>query len=125
MEEKHILLVDDDLMTRKLISYLFTKIPQAKLYQAQDTKEADEILNSTKINLILMDIFMPGKDGLVYALELKIKPETKDIPIVFLTEAVGDIYHEAAEGLGVIKSLSKADILGKDNFGEVIEAFLK
>lgn len=122
---KNVLLVDDDLMTRKLVAHAFKSMPHIKYFEAQDTKEADEILNSTKINLILMDILMPGKDGLVYALELKIKPETKDIPIVFLTEAVGDLYHEAAVGLGVIKTLSKSNIMERDNFMEVIEEFLK
>lgn len=125
MEKKCVLLVDDDLMTRQLAGFAFKTMSQIEFFAAKDTKEADEILGTIKIDLILMDIFMPGKDGLVYALELKIKPETKDIPIVFLTEAEGEIYHEAAVNLGGIRSFKKSEIMDRDIFQRAVEGFLK
>ncbi len=48
----------------------------------------NDVLNSIKTiipNVVLLDIMMPGKDGLTILKEMKQVPEVKDIPVIFLT----------------------------------------
>lgn len=52
---------------------------------ASDAEEARKQLESTKPHLILMDIGLPGQDGLSLTRELKADALTADIPIVALT----------------------------------------
>jgi DNA-binding response OmpR family regulator len=44
----------------------------------------------TKPDLIILDISMPGRDGLEVIAALREHPETKDIPVVFLTARSSD-----------------------------------
>jgi CheY-like chemotaxis protein len=79
-----ILIVDDNPTNLKLAKVVLLK----EGYQIQtvgDAEEAIEVLQSLKPRLILMDINLPGMDGLTLTRKLKASPETKDIIIVALT----------------------------------------
>jgi two-component system response regulator VanR len=93
---KHVLLVDDEEVSQKLAFYVLAQNPDLKIFTAFNTDEADEILKMVEIDLILLDIFMPRKDGLIYSLELK----TAKIPIVFLTGSESDKDEATAYKLG-------------------------
>ncbi len=51
----------------------------------EDGKSALQHTKAVKFDLILMDIMMPGMDGYEACIRLKNDPETKDIPLIFLT----------------------------------------
>jgi CheY-like chemotaxis protein len=53
--------------------------------KAVDAEQAQEILQHTKPDLILMDIALPGMDGLTLTRKLKADARLKDVPIVALT----------------------------------------
>jgi CheY-like chemotaxis protein len=97
---KHVLLVDDEEVSQKLAFYVLAQNPDLKIFTAFNTDEADEILKMVEIDLILLDIFMPRKDGLIYSLELKLNPKTAKIPIVFLTGSESDKDEATAYKLG-------------------------
>ena len=52
---------------------------------ATSGKEAFEVLAFNKPDLILLDINMPGTNGFEVCKKLKKNPDTKDIPVIFLT----------------------------------------
>ncbi|HKK43056.1 MAG TPA: response regulator, partial [Bacteroidales bacterium] len=52
---------------------------------ANDGNTALDIVSKHKIDLILLDIMMPEMDGFEVCRILKDNPETKDIPVIFLT----------------------------------------
>jgi CheY-like chemotaxis protein len=52
---------------------------------AADAEEAQEILEHTLPDLILMDIALPGMDGLTLTRKLKADPRMQHVPIVALT----------------------------------------
>lgn len=52
---------------------------------ARDGKSALERIAKVQFDLILLDIMMPGMDGFEVCKKLKSNPETKNIPIIFLT----------------------------------------
>lgn len=79
-----IYLVEDDDNIRKLVSYALCK-------EGFDIKEFsspiefwDEIKNTIP-KLILLDIMLPGEDGLSVLKHLREKSKTKDIPVIMLT----------------------------------------
>jgi len=79
-----ILVVDDNKENLSVVGNIFKDIGY-KLAFALSGKDALEILETTPITLILLDIMMPGMDGFEVCYTLKENPKTKDIPIIFLT----------------------------------------
>jgi two-component system cell cycle response regulator DivK len=79
-----ILVVEDKETNRKLAR----DVLQFKGYQVAEAVTAEEgivMANEKKPDLILMDIHLPGMDGVAALLKLRSDPETRDIPVVALT----------------------------------------
>ncbi len=53
--------------------------------EAATAQEAFEMLKTERPDLIVMDIQLPGKDGLEITKELKGQSETADIPVIAVT----------------------------------------
>lgn len=87
MQNSHILIVEDEDVTRFSLRSLF----EAEGYQvseAVDEKSMDDALKMYSINLVVMDINLPGKNGLILARELK---KNSDLGLIFLTGRDSDI----------------------------------
>jgi len=56
-----------------------------RLAIATNGEKALKIANRLLPNLILLDVMMPGIDGFEVCHRLKAQPETKDIPVIFMT----------------------------------------
>ncbi len=83
-EEATILIVDDIDLNRDLLQGYF-KNTSLKLLKAKNGQEAVNIATSEKVDLILMDIKMPVKDGYEATTEIK---AIKNIPIIAITASV-------------------------------------
>ena len=83
MNNECILVVDDEARMRKLIKDFLT-VKGYTILEAEDGEKALEIFaeNSSKINLILLDVMMPKLDG--WSVLRQIRQESK-IPIIMLT----------------------------------------
>lgn len=84
MANEPILIVDDSPTNMKLISFLLSN----KGYQVQAASsayEALELIPKIKPRLILMDLQMPGMDGLTLTRKLKSHEETRGITILAVT----------------------------------------
>ena len=84
MEKDTILVVDDNPVNMKLIRISLTG-EGYDVRTAADAKEAAEVLAESHPALILMDVQLPGIDGLELTRRLKAEPTTRDITIVGLT----------------------------------------
>jgi two-component system alkaline phosphatase synthesis response regulator PhoP len=76
--------VEDDKNIRDLVVYAL----QTGGFQAigfMDATEFNKGLKSRKPSLILLDIMLPGEDGMSILKRLKSNKETKDIPVILLT----------------------------------------
>jgi CheY-like chemotaxis protein len=79
-----ILIVDDNPLNLKLIRVLLTG-EGYDVRVAADAVEALAVLRTFTARLILMDIQLPGIDGLELTRRLKAAPETRDVIVVALT----------------------------------------
>ena len=83
-------MVDDNTTNLKVAASVLN--PYYKLSMAKSGKQALNFLKKNKPDLILLDIKMPEMDGYQTMEEIKLNPETCDIPVIFLT---ADTEHES------------------------------
>jgi CheY-like chemotaxis protein len=76
-----ILVVDDNAVNLKLLSVVLS-IEGFEVRTAADGHELAHVLQSFHPRLILMDIQLPGLDGLALTQKLRADPTTRDIVIV-------------------------------------------
>ncbi|NRA85544.1 MAG: two-component system response regulator ArcA [Gammaproteobacteria bacterium] len=81
MQSPHILIVEDELVTRNTLRSIF-EAEGYVVHEANDGEEMNRLLNQEPISLIIMDINLPGKNGLLLARELR---EKDNIALIFLT----------------------------------------
>ncbi len=84
MGQKTILVIEDNKTNMKLVRTLLT-LGQFRIFEAVDAETGIELARTNLPDLILMDIQLPGMDGLEATSILKNDRRTKDIPIVALT----------------------------------------
>jgi len=58
-----------------------------EVYTATSGLQGIDLAKETLPDLILLDVIMPGMDGLETCRQLKAEPELKDIPLIFVTGA--------------------------------------
>lgn len=81
LEGKNILMVDDQEHNLELYSYIF-KLKNSNIVLASGGQEALDILAQQKIDLIILDIMMPGMNGYKVLEKIKTDDKTKDIPVI-------------------------------------------
>ena len=84
MDEKKILIVDDE---QDVLSVLKEGLGEQgySVIATDNGKDGLALAKSERLNVILLDVLMPGMYGGVVAARLKETPETKNIPIIFLS----------------------------------------
>lgn len=120
-----ILLVDDDRLMTKMYKGKFED-GGFDIRTASNGKQGFEKTLIYKPDLILLDIMMPNVDGLTMLDKLKVTPETKNIPVVLLTNVGGDDDY-VKQGLrsGAVAYLVKSEKDPKDVITEVKEILVK
>ena len=84
MSNAHILVVDDNPTNLKLVSDLLGCYDY-EISKAMDAQQALEAIRQKTPDLILMDLGLPGMDGLTLTRKLKADDATKRIRVVALT----------------------------------------
>jgi two-component system chemotaxis response regulator CheY len=101
---KKVLVIDDDRSIRDLLS-LHLSNRGYEVAVAEDAVVGGRLALSSKPQLIIVDVHMPYLDGPDFVAALKGDPETKDIPVVFLTSE--DDMQDRAGRLGAFACLTK------------------
>ena len=73
----------------------------------QDGEETLKIVKEKVFDLILLDILMPGMDGYEVCKKLKSDPETKDIPVIFITAMKAEENESKGLELGAVDYITK------------------
>jgi two-component system phosphate regulon response regulator OmpR len=80
-DSRHILVVDDDTRIRTLLQR-FLSTNGYRVTMASDAAEARTHLKNFAFDLIVLDVMMPGEDGLALTQSLR---RTSDVPVLLLT----------------------------------------
>lgn len=84
MDGKNILLVEDNEVNRRLAGFLL-RSHGYQVREATTAAAAFEMVDKERPDLIVMDIQLPGMDGLEITRKLKEQPATADIPVIAVT----------------------------------------
>ena len=105
---KKILFIEDEAALQKTFGDILGQ-EGYQMVSAMDGEEGLRLVKSEKPDLILLDLIMPKVNGFEVLKRLKEDEETKDIPVIVLTnlEGTGDV--EKALELGATTYLLKAN----------------
>jgi CheY-like chemotaxis protein len=84
MEKAKVLIVDDDIATLEILKGGLTGLG-FKVDTAENDSEMRKLLEKGRPDIIVMDISMPGVDGISLCREIRRSPGTLDIPILMLS----------------------------------------
>jgi CheY-like chemotaxis protein len=116
-----ILIVDDNPLNVKLVRVLLVTSGY-DVRTCADAEEALETLQSFRPSAILMDIQLPGMDGLELTRRLKSDPQTRDITIIALTAYAMKGDEEKARAAGCDGYLTKP--IDTASFPSVLAGYL-
>jgi len=91
-----ILIVDDEETVKRVLCSLL-KNEGYEVIEAEDGKSGVELAKKEDPDVILMDLTMPVMDGLKACRLLKEDEKTKNIPVLVITTAAGEIKMEAID----------------------------
>ena len=116
MANELILIIEDNEKNRKLVR----DVLQVKGYKTIESETAEEGLKlalEKSPALVLMDIQLPGMDGITALKQLRANPQTKSIPVIAITASAMTNNRQAmlAEGFDGYQSkpISLKDFLGE------------
>lgn len=111
---KTFLVVDDDADTRKLLSAILAERGD-EILQALDGDSALRIARLKPPDVVLLDVMMPGLDGVEVCRALKTDPRTRHAAVVVITADHEKCVRDRALGAGadafVTKPFSPLDLL--------------
>ena len=81
MVKKKILIVDDDKKLTDIVQKYFIQY-EFNVVIINDGKDVDQVVDTEKPDIILLDLMLPGKNGLDLLKDLQKKV---DVPIIMLT----------------------------------------
>src|SRR5215813_12259036 len=84
-ESPHVLVIDDNREIRETLSRYLERHGY-RVSVAEDSAAGRRVLKASAPDLLVLDIMMPGEDGLSFCRHVR---ETTDLPVIFLT-AVGE-----------------------------------
>lgn len=87
-DKRNILVVEDTVAVRNIMK-LFLSQAGYMVLEAGSAEQARKILQGIEVHLILLDVMMPGTDGLTFLRELKRTQKTAGIPVVMCTAQSG------------------------------------
>lgn len=115
LQTANVLVVEDFAQMRKFITKLLCK--KYKVLEAHNGLEALEILETTRIDLVISDLMMPGMNGIELLRVMKAHEDWKKLPFVMLTAKDDDTSKLGALKSGlddyVIKPFQSAELMAR------------
>ncbi|NEQ53173.1 MAG: response regulator [Leptolyngbya sp. SIO3F4] len=105
-QQSEILIVDDVPTNIKLL-YDFLLQSNYKVSVAKNAEGVFKKLERIMPDLILLDVMMPGMDGFEVCKKLKQNPNTKDIPIIFMTALTDEVDKVKGLSIGAVDYITK------------------
>jgi len=103
--KKKILIADDEPSVRLLLKSVLSS--DYAVLEASDGQEAVEATRKHKPALVVLDIFMPNKDGVQACYEIKADSATKEIPVIMLTAIDHELNKKLCAEMGAEQYITK------------------
>jgi CheY-like chemotaxis protein len=120
MANETVLVIEDNEMNMKLVRSLL-QLGKYSVLEAIDAENGIQLAREHHPDLILMDIQLPGMDGLTATREIKKDPAVKDITVVALTSYAMQGDEEKARDAGCAGYISKP--IDTRSFLETVDQF--
>lgn len=100
------MVVEDEESNLELVTAVLEQL-ELDVVSARSAEEAASLLRRSRPAVVLMDIRLPGQDGLTLTRRLKADPETASIPVIALTASARPEDGEAARDAGCAAWVTK------------------
>jgi two-component system, chemotaxis family, chemotaxis protein CheY len=118
--KRNILIVEDDPTMRVVIKHTLEKsdIELGEVYEAGNGEEGLDMLQKHKIDLMLVDIYMPVMDGMEMLDHARDHPDFRDIPAVVISTENDEQRIDAIvrRGMGFVHKPFTQDLLADQIF---------
>jgi len=116
-----ILLVDDSEVVRTVLKKALVK-EGLDVIEAKDALDALQYISHNKIDLMILDVNMPGDDGVKFCETIKKNPEFSYINIFFLTSEYSPLMKAKAKALGAKVWITKPFV--PETIASIVRKFL-
>jgi len=103
---RRVLIVDDVASNRQMLDDLLGALG-FEVCQAGDGRQALDLLHEARVDLVLMDMVMPGMGGLEATRRIRENPAWRDLPIVAVSANVSDVDESECLAAGANVFLAK------------------
>ena len=106
MTQQRILLADDEPRLLHVVG-LYLSMEGFEVTEAQDGTEALSKLETEQFDLAILDVMMPGVDGIEVCRHIRSKPQTHSMPVLVFTSLSADADVERARLAGANHLITK------------------
>ncbi|MCB9471449.1 MAG: response regulator [Candidatus Obscuribacterales bacterium] len=106
MEIKKVVMVDDDASIRRITQIVLTKLKSWEVILVESGTKALELIPKEAPDVVLMDVMMPGMDGVTTFTRLK-EMGFENLPVIFMTAKVQNQEMDAYREMGAAGVISK------------------
>lgn len=113
MKKTRVLVIDDD---QWLVDEYARTLTTAgyTVERAGNALDAMETIDRLKPEIIILDLFMPGPNGIVLLHEVKSHSDLNQIPIILVSNAAADLKPDVLAPYGVLRVLDKTTMMPGD-----------
>jgi two-component system, OmpR family, response regulator len=104
---ERLLYVEDDPDIQEIAVLALAQVGGFSVVAARSGAEALALAPECRPDLILLDVMMPGMDGLATLEALRGDPETESVPVIFMTAKVQDREIESYRRAGAVGVIAK------------------
>ena len=120
-ETRTILVIEDEADIRRFATRVL-ELEGYRVVSAGDGDDGLKLLREDCIDLVLLDLRLPGRDGWSVLTEMKIEPRLSNIPVLAFTASVGEATREKVIDMGAVGFLVKP--LRADSLKEAVAGIL-
>ena len=99
--------VEDDEDIQRIVRMSLERIGKMTVEVVGDPTKAIDAIKAFKPDMVMLDWMMPAMDGPTLFRQMKARPETKDLPVVFITAKAAQRDLDELMALGAVGAISK------------------
>jgi two-component system OmpR family response regulator len=99
--------VEDDEDIQRIVRMSLERVGKMTVAVVSDPTQAIQVISEFRPDLVMLDWMMPVMDGPTLFRQMKLRPETSALPVVFITAKAGQRDLDELKALGAVGTISK------------------